>query len=204
MLAHALQGLGFEEGISMGQRKLVAAHKIGELHVVSGILRVFFHDAAGTDVVEVVQQLGRVSLDSAVWVNLLDGFNRLVSQSYVIEIGGADDVKVGFGIDNALSLMLIQTVHLFFDAIQARLGALAVVVEEFVLRFSLAETHVLNVGHEHLYEVIGLYAVKQFVGPFVVHPPDVVESQIVQGFSSSCPIAVGQCQCPLCIVTRRV
>ena len=62
-----------------------------------------------------------------------------------------------------------------------------IVVELFILRFSLAQAHQLNIGDEQFYLVVGdkRDRVEQQRCPLVVHLCRIVESKIIKGLGPS-------------------
>ena len=71
--------------------------------------------SACTDVVEIVQVLGRV-VAHLIRIQLLKGLHTLAFQSYIIIIGGSDNSHFRFRISQSLALTLSKLVALFVDA----------------------------------------------------------------------------------------
>ena len=204
VLAHALKRLSLEEGIVVGNGQLIATHQIGELGIGNGILGFLVDDAARADVVEIVQHLSRIVLKVNFLLDVENGLGRLLRETYIIEIGGENDVVLALGISHTATLMFVKPVLFLLDTMNAPLRSNAVVVEELVLRLSLAETHALNISNKLLDEVVGRDAIEQRISTIVVHPSDVVECQIVEGLSLSVAIAIGKGQCLLSIDASRI
>ena len=62
MLREGLKSVGREEGIVCLTRHQETAHQLVELLLVDFLLRALSDDTAGTDIIKVVQPLGRVAL----------------------------------------------------------------------------------------------------------------------------------------------
>ena len=65
-----------------------------------------------------------------------------------------DDIELTLCIHHSVELVRSQPVALFIDASQQACGALVIVVELLVARLALTESHVLDVGNEHLHKIV--------------------------------------------------
>ena len=153
MLGQRFERVGDEVGVVVDQGYLVTTHQVVELLLVDFGLCAGGDDAASSDVVEIVQPLRGVGLD--VRPDGFEGLDGLPFQSYIIIIGGVGDGQFGLGVEQPSAVVVRQLVALFVDALQCRGGALAVVVEGAVAGASLADAHLLYVGNEQLYLVVG-------------------------------------------------
>ena len=117
MLAHALQSLCLEERVAMGHRQLITPDEIGKLYIGNSLSSLLLDNSASTDVVEVVQQLCGVGFEIIVGIDMLNGINRLLGKSHIIEIGGFYNVELAFSIDDAPALMVIEAREFFLDTV---------------------------------------------------------------------------------------
>ena len=76
MLAHGLHGVGLPIGIMMLLGQHIASCKIVKLGLVDFLTRAIEDDAARTNVIQVIQQLGGVLCYLAIDINLVDGIER--------------------------------------------------------------------------------------------------------------------------------
>ena len=103
------------------------------------------------------------------------------------------------GVDHALLLVGVEFVLFFLDALQPPLGPFAEVVEIFVARLPLTESHQLDVAHEKFHLIVGglRYALQQTVGMLIVHVGNVDKGQRVErlGLAAVVSALVGEHEC---------
>ena len=148
MLGQSLQGIGNEECTTRMPGHEVATHQVVELLLVHLSLCAGDDDAAGTYVIKVVHQLRRVLFYKV--CHSEHGLRRLPLQAYIIIIGRRDDGHLCFSIAQSGPLAVIERATVFVYALQTLQRFFAVVVELTVGRATLAQAHLLYVGHEQL------------------------------------------------------
>ena len=168
---------------------LQAAQQVVELLLSNVVLGALGNDATRSNVVEIVQELGRVLLH--ILGRLHQGINALLLQSYIIIIGGTDDGQFRFGIEQPPLLALRQQLALLVDAPQGLPGLFTVVIELTVMGAALTQAHLLHVGHQQFQLVIGngRNGVEQLSGLVIVHADDAHEGQMIQGLGLAVAIA---------------
>ena len=144
------------------------------------LCRPFGQNAAGTNVVEIVQELRRV-LFHLLGVYGLQGLNRLLLKTYIIIIGGIDNGKLCLGIEQPAALALVQQVALFVDAVHACDSTLTEVIEVLVARAALTKAHLLNIAHQHFQLIVSQFRnlVQQLPYGLIVHFGHQVERTVV-------------------------
>ena len=179
-----LLGIGFEVGIAIALsnvQTVVQALYFVMIYLLRGACSQY---AAGTDVVKVVQVLGRIA-SYLVGVHVVQCCRRLLFQTDIIIIGGVDDSHFGGGIRHAPLHTLRQRLALLVDALHVCEGTFTVLVEGPVVAAALTETHVLHLGYKLLYLIVGKCEdfVQLFFRPCIIHADNADESHIVQCLS---------------------
>ena len=185
MFAHPLQHLCLEKRVAAAVCQLIAAHKIVEFTVADFLLGRSLDNAARTYIIKEIQQLCRVGDAFVVQVECDHRRPRLLCKSDIIEIGRFDDGEFRFGIGKPPQLMFGKSISLLFDALQIAFCAFTIVVEKLVLRFALAQSHSLHIGHEPLYQIVGRDAVQLPFCAVVVHLRNAHESQMIHRLGTS-------------------
>ena len=210
VFGEGLEGIGSEIGIVATTGQEEAAHQVVELLLVDLVLRALGDDAARSDVVEVVEVLGRVALH-LVGIDGVEGLDRLLLESYIIVIGGVDDGILGLGIKQGATIVVGEIVDLFMDAADGLISQFAILMELAVARTTLTETHLLDVGDEALYLMVGGLddLVEDALSLVVLHAHDVDEGEVVEGlcptrtvaFSERCgTLGIGCCRVGIAVV----
>ena len=155
-----------------------------ELLLVDLVLRTLRDDAACTDVIQVVQILGRITLH-LVGIDGVQSLNGLSLQTHIIIIGGIDDGIFRLGIEQTTGIPLRKGLYVLIDTVHGTACQLTELMELAVSGTTLAETHLLDIGDEEFHLVIrSLYHLgQQFFSLVVFHPCDMDECQIVEGLS---------------------
>ena len=192
VFGNGLKGIGHEVGEVVALGYLVAAQQVVHLLLVDVVGRPFGEYASGADVVEVVQELGRVALH-LLGVDGHECLDRLLVEAYIIIIGGSDDGQFGLGIEQASLLALAEQMALLVDALQAVDGPFTIVVEVLGARTALAEAHLLDVADEQFQLVVGDFgnAVEHALRTVVFHLGNVPERLVVQSLSVAICVADG-------------
>ena len=158
-----------------------ATHQVVELLLVDLLLGALSDDAASTDVIEVVEELGGVALH-LIRINGVEGLDRLTFETYVIIIGGVDDGILRLCIEQTLQIVIGKCIALFIDATDGLISQLAELMELAIAGTALTEAHLLDVGDETLNLMIG--GLNDFSEEslclIVFHPDDVNEGQVVE------------------------
>ena len=134
--------------------KHIASYEILKLLLFNSFLCVRIDNTTRADVIEVGQQLCYVCLNLSIRVNLVDGFDGWLFQTYIIIIGGGNDSKLRAGIDHTTSLTRREQCFVFFNTMKSFLCLFIVVVELLIERLTLTETHQLDISNQQFYLVI--------------------------------------------------
>ena len=143
MFGNGLLGVGLKIGVAEARGDAETAVQEVHLLVIDVFGGAVSDDAPGTDVIQVVQVLGRV-VPHLVGIDGQEGFHRLALQAHVVVIGGVDNGQLRLGIGQPLKEPGRQGGALLVDALQMVKGTLAVFIESTVVAPALAETHLLN------------------------------------------------------------
>ena len=189
VLSQRLQCVSCEIGVMVTLGYLQATQQVVELLLGDIVLGALCNDATRSDVVEIVQELGRVLLH--ILRCLHQGINALLLQSYIIIIGGTDDGQFRFSIEQPLLLALCQQLAFLIDASQGFPGPFAVVIELTVMGAALTQAHLLHVSHQQFQLVVGNRrdGVEQLSGLVIVHADDAHEGQMIQGLGLTVAVA---------------
>ena len=154
MVGQCLLGLCHEIDIPATLGNNQTTRQVVHLLLVYLLGRSLRQDASGTDVIKIVQILGRI-VAHLVGVQLADGLHRLALQTHIIIIGGSDNGHLRLRIQQSAALVFVQLVALFVDALQGVDRFLAVFVKLAVTATTLAEAHLLDVAHQQLHLIVG-------------------------------------------------
>ena len=91
-------------------------------------------------------------------------------------------MQFALGIYHAVFQTFRQCIPLFVNTPQYALGTFVIVVELLITRFTLTQTHLLDIGHEQFHLIIGheTNAVKEFVGILIVHLHNAYKRKVVE------------------------
>ena len=176
-----LQRIGRKVGIVTRACKQETAHQSVKLLLIDRLLRAFGDDTACTDVIEVVQELGRIALH-LVGIYRHQGLYRLSLQSDIIVVGGVHDGIFRLGIEQSPRLVGRELFAFLIDTMQGSVGQFSELMELTIVRLSLTESHLLDIGDEDLYLVVGdlRHLVEQPLRLGVLHLDDMHEGEVVQ------------------------
>ena len=157
-----------------------------ELFLVDFLLGALGDDSTRAYIVKITQELSCILLQ-LISVDIHQSLARLLFKTYIIIIGGSDNVELALGIDQPVVFAVGQQMLLFVDTAHAAQCTFTMVVELFVLRLTLTEPHELYVGNEKFYLIVGDFGnlSQLLVGTFEIHPNGGHKSQIVERLGSA-------------------
>ena len=196
-----LEGVGSKEWIVCLTGHEEAAHQLVELLLVDLLLGALGDDTAGSNVIEIVQPLSRITLDLSK-INLTQGLDRFLLKTDVVIIGRVDDGILTLGISQTPLHTGREFVTLLIDTAQGLVGQLTELMELTVSRPTLTEAHLLYIGHHALHLVVARLEgfLQQPLRLVVLHTDDADEGHIVAGLCPALVIAARQLIGPLSIV----
>ena len=180
-------------------------HQVIKLLLVNLLLSTLGNNAASTDVIKVVEELGGVALH-LIRINGIEGLDRLTFETYIIIIGGVDDGILRLCIEQALQVVIGKGIALFIDATDSLIGQLAELMELTIAGTALTEAHLLDVGDETLDLMIGGldHFCEKALCLVIFHPDDMNKSKVVEGLCPTRTIACSELYCALGISLGRI
>ena len=185
VLRECLEGIGGEEGHIGMTCQQEAAHQVVKLLLVDLLLRALGNDAASSDVIHIVEILGRVA-QHLIGMNALKSLDALTLETNIIIIGGIDNRILCLSIEQTTPIVLREQLALFVDTSYGLVSQLAILMELTIARTALTETHLLHIGYELLYLIVGSLDgfVEEMFGLIILHTDDMDEGEVVE---SLCP-----------------
>ena len=132
----------------------IALDEIVKLSLRHLIGRIALDGATRAKIIKIIEILGGILLQN-IRVDVIESLHHRSFQLHIIEISGSHDVKLGACIHHALALPLGQIVILLLYTAQTTHGTLTISIKILVAGFTLAKSHILNVGNKEFYLVVG-------------------------------------------------
>ena len=154
------------------------------------------NNAASTYIIMISKELSRIVANLPIWIDEQERIDRLLFQTYIIIIGGSDNLELGGCIDHSSLEVGVQRFWFFLYAMHTSDSTLTIVVKVFVLRLTLTKAHALNISHQQFHLIVGdqSNAVQKFVGILIIHFQYADKSEVVQCFCLACGITISCCQ----------
>ena len=205
VLRECLEGIGGEEGHIGMTCQQEAAHQMVKLLLVDLLLGALGDDAASSDVIHIVEILGRIA-QHLVGMDTLKSLDALALKTNIIIIGGIDNRILRLGIEQTTPIVLREQLALFVDTSYGLISQLAKLMELTIARTSLTETHLLHIGYELLHLIVGSLNgfVEELFGLIILHTDDMDEGKVVESLCPTRLITFRQVASTSCVNFSRI